>query len=428
MSNPSHFSAGRDSGPSSASVLLWHDGKRTYRVKHRNDWLILLFFAALPVATGLNVWYEVGWSSSTGRALFLGFLFLSALWAAAFYAVKIAIRMVISPSGLTVAHGPWQGHMAWWEISRLLERTRPGSGRRYRWLVAEAGDGRRLQIRDDAVADYERFLADVHAMYRDWREQTTQIGMQVQVQRGVPYTTKEQPKSLVWLGSAAIVLALPGLYLWQAVPHAALVGLALTLSGLGLAGVGLGRWLRTRSIVLDARNIALRGITGRTSMEWVAVSRVERIQHPLRLVLRVGSAAVRMCRMVVNARNPWTGDFGWPRRPPEDLVLRGAGRRLRIRLSLVPQPEILLAYVELHVGAARLRAATGRPTRRLTERLPAPPSEQPSIMAAPPADAVDPESPTQPERASVADRASPPPAERRQLPASSRPNDGAGTI
>ncbi len=224
MSNPSHFSAGRDSGPSSASVLLWHDGKRTYRVKHRNDWLILLFFAALPVATGLNVWYEVGWSSSTGRALFLGFLFLSALWAAAFYAVKIAIRMVISPSGLTVAHGPWQGHMAWWEISRLLERTRPGSGRRYRWLVAEAGDGRRLQIRDDAVADYERFLADVHAMYRDWREQTTQIGMQVQVQRGVPYTTKEQPKSLVWLGSAAIVLALPGLYLWQAVPHAALVG------------------------------------------------------------------------------------------------------------------------------------------------------------------------------------------------------------
>src|SRR5690349_6404878 len=102
-----------------ASEAHWLTPTRVYRGARRNDWLVLAFFAALPLLTGLDIGYELGWSTQSGRVALLLGLVLAVLWAVIYYALKIAVAVRVSAAEISVHLGPWHRAMAWRDVARL---------------------------------------------------------------------------------------------------------------------------------------------------------------------------------------------------------------------------------------------------------------------------------------------------------------------
>ena len=368
------FSSPKQSPASAANGGAWlgESRARVYRARHGGDWLVLALFAVMPFATGISIWLQLGWQSATGRAAFWGLALVAVALAWAIYASRIAVRILVSHDGLAIRHGPRRWHLAWSEVNRLLERSQLLEDQRYRWVVAEAHDGRRLQVREDRVADYPRFRADVYAAYQEWREQSGSLGARWASRSSGLLIERELPGGSRWLGSFAVAALAVGVYLWTLIPAVRLVGAALLAGGALTAGARAGVWLRQQTVAVDGEGIEAHRRLRSRRLEWNVVSRVERRRHPLGPWVVALARAVRRAGELLGRPNPWTGGSPWAPRVPEELILRGTGRQLRIRLDRLEHPDDLVAQVDRYTRALRRRAtaamppsAPGRPTKRL---------------------------------------------------------------
>jgi hypothetical protein len=368
------FSSSKQSpaSPAKGGAWLGESRARVYRGRHGGDWLVLALFAVMPLATGISIWLQLGWHSATGRAAFWGLALFATALAWAIYASRIAVRILVSHDGLAIRHGPRRWSLAWSEVSRLLERSQLLEDQRYRWVVAETRDGRRLQVREDRVADYPRFRADVYAAYQEWREQSGSFGARLASRSSGLLIERELPGGSRWLAYVAVAALAMGIYLWTMIPAARLVGAALVAGGVLTAGARASAWLRRQTVAVDGDGIEVHHRLQSRRLEWDAVSRVERRRHPLGQGVVALAGAVRRASDLLGRSNPWTGGSPWAPRVPEGLILRGAGRQIRIRLDQLEHPDVLVAQVDRFTRVRRRRttaamppSAPGRPTKRL---------------------------------------------------------------
>lgn len=369
-----HFSRPQLAPSSADDGGTWseRDPARVYRGHHGADWLVLALFTAMPVATGASIWLQLGGQSATGRATFWGLALFALALGWAIYATRIAVRVLVSSDGLAVRHGPARWYLPWVEVHRLLERSQLVDGQRYRWVVVEARDGRRLQVREDRVADYPRFRADVNAAYHQWRDRSAGIDARW-ARRGEELLIDQEKRGRArWLRSFAPAALAVGIYLWALIPAARLVSAAFLAGGMLAFGAVAGAWLARQTVAVDGEGIETRRRLRSTRLEWHALARVERRRRPLGPAAVALARAIRTAGNLLGRPNPWTGGSPWSPRMPEDLIVRGAGRQIRIRLDRLEHAEELVAQVEVYARAMQRPLSDairppvrGRPTQRL---------------------------------------------------------------
>jgi hypothetical protein len=351
----------------SSGEAQWQNPTRVYRAAHRNDWLILAFFATLPLLTGLDIGHELGWSTRAGRLAMLLGLIIAVLWAGVYYALKIAVTVRVSAAELSVHQGPWQGAMPWREVARLSERARPGNLPGEHWIVAEATDRRRLTIPASSVSDYERFLRDVNATYADWRAHTAQT-LSAGVRLDLPLVAAERPRSIAWQVASGLGIGALGLMVLALSRGWSWIGAALLAGGAAITYVAGRHHLATRTLRLDERGVEIRSRLGATALAWTAVTGVEQVRRRSTIIARSADTARDSALRLLLSTDRWTGGAPWPRPVPVELMIKGAGKRLRLRLDQVEAPEELVAHLEAWMRlAAEARAAP--PVRRITQRL-----------------------------------------------------------
>jgi hypothetical protein len=364
-----HATSGAD-GEASADPLA---RAQVFRAGHAGDWGAAGLILAVPVATGADLWHQMGWASEAGRLLFLA-LALLGLGGAAFYvAARIAVRVVVAPEGIAAARGPWRNALAWHEIARLRERTEAVERQPVRWLVAEARDGRRLQVHEDVVGDYPLFRATVYAAHQRWRALGAVGAADGSGAFGPIFLARETTGATGWLAGVALAAAGAVVYLWALLAPLRLVALALGVVALALGGCWLLARTRRRSFALDDAGIEAWSRLPIVRLDWHEITRVERRRARWRVGVRIGGWVSDRMHALVAGRADWTGDQPWPRRAPETLVLRGGGRRLALPLHRLREPEAVLARVTQGMEAARQadQAAVERAARtRATARLP----------------------------------------------------------
>ena len=321
------------------------------------------------LGNGAYIWHQTGAGSHVGRAAFFGLLLLCLLWAALVYTFKLSVCVRVGSHGLSVVRGPWRTELPWREVARLTERTQLLQGQRYRWLVALARDGRKMQIRDDMVDDYARFRVEVYERYRLWRDHGGTWG----TTGGGPYTVKETlAGQTFWAAASAVTLALPAIYFLVLLPETDPVGwLLLALAAVCALASGRGL-LRRTTYTVDAKAIEARQRLGALKLAWRDVAKVERTRIAFGGAILAG---IRMGRFVLKLATRTDGrvkSFEWAPRVPEYLTLRGVGHQVRVRLHRLERPDELLAWVEFYDRVGRRLAEsgpqrkTGGPTRRLT--------------------------------------------------------------
>jgi hypothetical protein len=323
---------------------------------------LLALVVGVLLINGVILWRQLGPSQEhVRRAVFFGLLLLCAYWAAVVYTFKLSVSARIGPHGLAIVRGPWRTELAWREVSRLVERVQTTRGQRYRWVIAFARDGRRLQIREDMVANYQRFRYEVYERYRLWQDH----GGTWATGGSGPFTAREMVagKLVWWLVLAGLVL-LPGIYFTLLLPdETRLLGPALlagaTLCALLAARVALRRYTYT----VDARMLTATRFARKVRLTWREVARVDRARHPFGGALSAGIAVGRFCVQLAARTDARVQSFAWYPRVPEYLTLRGAGYHIRIGLHRVARPDELLAWIEFYERVGR-RAATGAPTRQ----------------------------------------------------------------
>jgi len=354
--------------------VVLNDREQAFYGPQLGDWLLLALLVVILLGNGFYIWHQMGLGSHAGRAIFFGLLLMSVLWAALVYMLKLSVCVRIGPHGMSVVRGPWRTELAWRDVARLLERVQRVNGQRYRWLIAFARDGRRLQVREDMVTDYLQFKLTVHERYRLWSDHGGTWG----ATGGGPYTAHESVASQTfWWAVLAVCLLLPGAYFALLLPEVGPLGLALVFLSICAACMSVRSALRRRVYVVDARAIEVRQPGHVARLPWRDVIRVERSRHPFGGMVRVGITIGRFLLNLVARTDPRVESFDWSPRVPEYLTLRGAGRHVRIHLHRLERPDEMLAWVEFYerVGKRlseqepRRAAAT---SRRLTSALPAP--------------------------------------------------------
>ena len=338
------------------------DREVAFYTPRAGDWLLLAVLVLALLGIGARVWSQLGWGDVVGRAIFCGLLLLAIYWTALIYTFKLSLAARVGPQGLAIVRGPWRVELRWSEITRLMERPQVTAGRRYRWVVALARDGRRLQVREDALLDYERFRREVYERYRMWRDHGGTWG----ATGGGPFVAREAVGAQArWWGFNSLMVAILGAYLAFILPGGQLVGsalLALALLGGLLALVVLAR---RRVYALDGRMVESRGLVGRVQLAWRDISKVERTRHPASGVILAVVALGRFALRLAARGDTGIRGFAWAPRVPEYVTLRGGGRHARIRLHYLAQPEELLAWVEFYAGLRR--AANSRPLEARAE-------------------------------------------------------------
>lgn len=333
---------------------LLPDREASFYTPRAGDWLLLAVLVVALLAIGGRVWSQLGWGDQVGRAIFFGLLLLAVYWAALIYMFKLSLAARVGPQGMAIVRGPWRVELRWSEITRLMERPQVVSGRRYRWVVALARDGRRIQVREDALLDYERFRREVYERYRMWRDHGGTWG----ATGGGPFVARESvAEGARWWAFAGLMVALPGLYLALLLPSAQVAGYALIALALLCLGMVARVFLRRRAYALDGRMIEARGMLERIQLAWRDVSKVERTRHPAGGVILAVVAAGRLAMRLAARGDSGIRGFAWSPRVPEYLTLRGGGRHARIRLHHLAQPEELLAWVEFYTGLRRAGAS-----------------------------------------------------------------------
>lgn len=358
------------------------DRESAYHAPRTGDWFLLGLLVVVLLGNGLFVWHQVGSNQHLGRAVFFGLMLLCILWAAIVYTFKLSVGVRVGPHGVSIVRGPWRTELPWREVARLVERVQVVNGQRYRWVVVLARDERRLQVREDMVADYQRFRMDVYRRYRLWRERGGTWG----ATGGGPFTEREMTSSqVIWWSIAAATSGLPGLYFTILLPETGLLGPALLAVTLICCVLSLRAFLRRYSYTVDAKAIEARSLLQKVRLPWRDVTRVDRTRLPFGGVLKL---AVRVGRSVL-----WLADrgdarvrtFGWSPRVPEYLTMRGTGRQVRVALHRVGRPDELLAWVEFYERLGRRATAseqarrTAAPaTKPVLPELPAPDLSSPS--------------------------------------------------
>ncbi len=332
------------------------DREVSFHTPRAGDWLLLAVLVVALLGIGARVWSQLGFGDPVGRAIFFGLLLLAVYWTALVYTFKLSLSARVGPQGLAIVRGPWRVELRWSEIIRLMERPQAVGGRRYRWVVALARDGRRIQIREDALLDYERFRREVYQRYRMWRDHGGTWG----ATGGGPYMARESVADEArWWAFAALMIALPGLYLTLLLPVTNPAGYALLALALLCLGMVASVFLQRRTYALDGRMIEARGLLERIHLAWRDVSKVERTRHPASGIILAVVAVGRLALRLAARGDAGIRGFAWSPRVPEYLTLRGGGRHARIRLHHLAQPEELLAWIEFYTGLRR--AGPSRP-------------------------------------------------------------------
>ena len=332
------------------------DREASFHTPRAGDWLLLAVLVVALLGIGARVWSQLGFGDPVGRAIFLGLMLLAIYWTALVYTFKLSLSARVGPQGLAIVRGPWRVELRWSEITRLMERPQAVGGRRYRWVVALARDGRRIQVREDALLDYERFRREVYQRYRMWRDHGGTWG----ATGGGPFVARESVGDEArWWAFAALMIALPGLYLALLPPFSSPAGYALLALALVCLGMVAAIFLGRRAYALDGRGIEARGAVERIHLAWRDVSKVERTRHPAGGVILAVVAMGRLALRLAARGDAGIRGFAWSPRVPEYLTLRGGGRHARIRLHHLTQPEELLAWIEFYTGLRR--AGPSRP-------------------------------------------------------------------
>ncbi len=323
------------------------------------DWLVLALLVAVLIGNGLYVWHQFGWESRPGRAIFFGLVLVCIFWSALVYTFKLSVNIRVGPHGMSLVRGPWHTQLTWAETSRLVERSESTHGRRYRWVVAMARDGRRLQVREDMVTDYLRFRAEVYERYRLWRDHGGTWG----TTGGGPFAASDDVSGDVrwWLIAGSIFL-LPGLYFWL------LLGDETLYLGPGILAVAafcyfmaLRALFGRQTYSVDAHAITARRLLGlKNQLMWRDVGRVDRTRHPVGGIMEVGIWLGRFALALAARGDSRFKSFQWSPRVPEYLILRGGGRHVRIRLHRLARPDEMLAWVEFYERIGRRGNAADR--------------------------------------------------------------------
>lgn len=359
------------------------DRDSVYYAPRMGDWLLLGLLVIIFLGNGVYIWHQMGANSHAGRAIFFGLLLLCVLWAAIVYTFKLSVCVRVGPHGISVVRGPWRTELAWRDVARLTERSQLRDGQRFRWLVTLARDGRRMQIRDDMVLDYQRFRVEVYERFRLWSDHGGTWG----TTGGGPYSARETlPGQTTWWGVGAAALGLPGIYFVALLPETNPLGFALLAGALACGAMCLRGALRRQAYTVDAKTITVRRPFRTIHLPWREVARVERVRMPFGGALRVGIAVGQLALKLAARTDGRVQSFDWSPRIPEYLTLRGAGHQIRVRLHRLERPDEMLAWVEFYDTVARRAAEsmarrTGSPARTL-ESLPAPqPAEEPADLS-----------------------------------------------
>ena len=168
-----------------------------------------------------------------------------------------------------------------------MERMQPLDGRRYRWVVAIARDGRRISVREDAIGDYARFRREAYERYRVWRDHGGTWG----ATGSGPFIATERIRDEGrWWAFAAALIALPGVYFAVLLPETNPLGYALlAIALLCLAALALAL-LQRQAYTIDQRAVESRSLLKRSRLTWGEVTKVERTRHPVSGIILSGVA------------------------------------------------------------------------------------------------------------------------------------------
>jgi hypothetical protein len=329
----------------------------------------LSFVVVGLLGNGLYVWHQLGPANyHTGRAIFFGLALLAALWAAVVYTFKLSVCVRVGPHAISVVRGPWRTELAWAQVTRLVERVQVVNGRRLRWVVVLAHDGRSLQVREDMVGNYGEFRIAVYGRYRMWRDHGGTWG----TTGGGPFSARETASAqATWLAIFAVAALLPGLYFTFILTITGLLGPVLVVVAIGFGLLGIRAVLRRRAYTVDGKGIQSRQVGRRIRLAWRDVKHVDRTRHTfggiVHLWIRMGRLVLRLAARTDSR----VESFDWYPRVPEYLILRGAGRQVRIRLHRLANPDELLAWVEFYERAGRhvAEASQAQRTAPLAGRL-----------------------------------------------------------
>lgn len=334
--------------------LAYQERDSVFRAPGGGDWIMLGLVAAGLLGTGLYDWLRLGVGDHTGRAVFFGLALVAVFWGALVYMFKLSVSVLVGPRGISLVRGPWRTELPWRDTARLVERTDADGGQRFRWVVVMARDGRELRVREDMVANYMRFRAEVYERYLLWRDHGGTWGASG---TGPFVATDIVGNSIAWWLFAGALVLLPGLYFTILLPETGLVGFVL----IGLTALccltALLTFLGRQTYRVGPKEITRkRPAQPVTHLTWRTVSRIDRARHPAGGLIRVAIAIGRLLMAIASRTDSRFKSFAWSPRVPEYLILRGEGRHVRIRLHRLSRPDEMLAWVEYYERIGRQRA------------------------------------------------------------------------
>lgn len=353
------------------------DRDTVYAAPRGGDWVLLALLVVVLLGNGLYVWHQRGLEDAIGRAVFFALLLFCLYWSAVVYTFKLSLGVHVGSHGLAIVRGPWRTELAWSEIGRLVERVEASDGRRYRWVVAMAYDGRRLQLREDMVANYQEFRIEVYERYRLWQDHGGTWG----TNGGGPFLASDRIASEVtwWLVGLGIFL-LPALYFLILLPAVGLAGFVSLLLALCCAGMALRAVLRRQRYTIEPKYVeSRRPLRPPIRLGWREIRRIDRSRHAASWLMALGIGLGRLALAIAARSESRAVSFPWTPRIPEFLILRGGGRQVRVRLHRLARPDELLAWVEFYERIARASGGTERPARA---SAPLQPSRVPELLPA----------------------------------------------
>ena len=341
--------------------LALDEREHAYYGPRMGDWLLLGVVVVGLLANGLYVWHQLGPANDqTGRAIFFGLALLAAFWAALVFTFKLSACVRVGAHSMSIVRGPWHTELAWAQVARLVERVQVVNQRRLRWVVAVARDGRSLQVREDMVTDYGAFRVEVWERYRLWRDHGGTWG----TTGGGPFTARETASSqTAWWGILGVAALLPGLYFSLVLTDLGIVGPILVAVAAVCSVFALRAVLRRRTYTVDAKAIQSRQLARTTRLAWRDVKKIERTRRSFGGVTELSIRLGRAVLSVAVRGDSRVESFDWSPRVPEYLILRGAGRQVRIRLHRLARPDEMLAWAEFYERAGR-HLAEMRESRR----------------------------------------------------------------
>lgn len=335
--------------------LALSDRESVFHAPRAGDVALLGVLVVVLLGCGAWIWRQLGVDSQAGRAFFFGLLLVCVYWCVLVYTLKLSLSVRVSPRSISVGRGPWRVEIRWIELTRLMERMQTLDGRRYRWVIALARDGRRISVREDGIGDYARFRREIYERYRIWRDHGGTWG----ATGSGPFVAREMVRDEAqWWAVGAAMIALPGLYFTLLLPETNPLG-ALLLAVALICVVMLARaFLLRQTYTIERPYIETRSTLKRTRLSWGEVTKVERARHPVGGVILAVVALGRLTLRLVSRSDTGIRSFAWSPRVPEYLILRGGGRQARIKLHRLMQPDELLAWIEFYDQVRRSSAAS----------------------------------------------------------------------